>query len=147
MVSNNANVCSLYFFLLYPFGPIGLYKGRALFITLYYYRIIVMLIFTLAWLAINFDERQTILDTILLVLWFLMAFTYSVGLYVHQRTYAFFKTRWIGYDDGDLIFAAKLRAQGLPVAAYNMQEYFASINLDYKSATQCNGKTTSNKKD
>ncbi|VDP15040.1 unnamed protein product [Onchocerca flexuosa] len=48
------------------------------------------------------------------------------------------KNRWTGYDDGDLAFAAKLRAQGLPIAAYNMREYFASINLKHESERQQN---------
>lgn len=50
--------------------------------------------------------------------------------------------RWAGYDDGDLAFAAKLRAQGLPVEAYDMREYFASTNLERESARQHNKVST-----
>ncbi|VDK71859.1 unnamed protein product [Onchocerca ochengi] len=117
-------------------GPIGLYLGHGLLITIYYYRIILMFIFDLIWLVISFKERKTILDTVFLILWLLTALTYCVALYIHRKTYKFFKTRWIGYDDGDLTFAAKLRAQGLPIAAYNMREYFASINLKHESERQ-----------
>ncbi|CAG9534424.1 unnamed protein product [Cercopithifilaria johnstoni] len=84
-----------------------------------------MFFFSLTWAVINSSKRKTVLDIVLTILWSLTAFTYFVGL-------------WAGYDDGDLIFAAKLRAQGLPVAAYNMREYFASINLEHESARQYN---------
>ncbi|VBB30915.1 unnamed protein product [Acanthocheilonema viteae] len=121
-------------FLSYLSGPVGLYIGHTLLIALYYYRVIVMFFFALIWTIISFNERKTILDTVLVTLWSLTALTYFIGWYVHRRTYKFFSTRWAGYDDGDLIFAAKLRAQGLPVTAYNMHEYFASIKLEHESA-------------
>ncbi|VDK86418.1 unnamed protein product [Litomosoides sigmodontis] len=125
-------------FLTYLSGPIGLYFGHVLLVAFYYCRIVVMLFFALAWAVINSGERKSISDIVLTVLWSLTAFTYFIGSYVHSKTYKFFRTRWIGYDDGDLAFAAKLRAQGLPVAAYDMREYFASINLEHESARQHN---------
>ncbi|EFO22663.1 hypothetical protein LOAG_05823 [Loa loa] len=94
-------------------------------------------------MIINSDERKTVVDIVLTILWFLTAFTYFIGWYIHRRTYKFLRTRWEGYDDGDLVFAAKLRAQGLPVAGYNTREYFASINLKHKSARQHSKESTS----
>ncbi|KAK6103185.1 putative integral membrane protein [Brugia pahangi] len=117
-------------FVSYLSGPVGLYIGHRLLIALYYYRIAVMFLFALIWMVINSGERKTIIDIVLTVLWFLTAFTYFFGWYVHRRTHKFFSTRWVGYDDGDLAFAAKLRARGLPVITYNISEYFASINLE-----------------
>ncbi|VDM14040.1 unnamed protein product [Wuchereria bancrofti] len=35
-----------------------------------------------------------------------------------------------------MVFAAKLRAQGLPVITYNIREYFASINLERQHKQQ-----------
>uniref|UniRef100_A0A0R3RHE4 DUF3810 domain-containing protein n=1 Tax=Elaeophora elaphi TaxID=1147741 RepID=A0A0R3RHE4_9BILA len=123
-------------FLSYLSGPVGLYIGHVLPIAIYYYRIVIMFLFDIIWAVVSSKERKTILDTVLTVLWFLTAFTYFIGWYVHRKTYKFFSTRWAGYDDGDLIFAAKLRTQGLPVTACNMREYFASINLEHESARQ-----------
>uniref|UniRef100_A0A915PCA0 Uncharacterized protein n=1 Tax=Setaria digitata TaxID=48799 RepID=A0A915PCA0_9BILA len=85
---------------------------------------------------ISFSGRKTIMDIALSVLWFLTAVVYVFGWYVHGRTYKFFKTRWLGYDDGDLAFAAKLQDKGLPVITYNMLEYFTSMNLEHESIRQ-----------
>ncbi|VDM13281.1 unnamed protein product [Wuchereria bancrofti] len=80
-------------FLSYLSGPVGLYVGHRLLIALYYYRIAVIFLFALAWLVINSNERKTTLDIVLTTLWFLTAFTYFFGWYVHRRTYKFFSTR------------------------------------------------------
>ncbi|VDN04041.1 unnamed protein product [Thelazia callipaeda] len=108
-------------FIFYLSGPIGLYTGHGTLLKVYYYRVIVI---------------EVIVDLIFSILWFFTAITYFAGFYVHGKTLKFFRTRWNGYDDGDLVLATKLRAQGLPVAVYNMREYFTFFKLEHESESQ-----------